>query len=353
MPSGSTASSEGREVVRRGAAALGVRQPVVQAGMGGVAGPRLAAAVSQAGGLGTVALYKSDAAQAEAAVRATAALTEGTFGVNVIPEVAGDLLEVQVQAAFGAADRPLVLNSYGLPPRRLVERLHRAGHRVLVQVGSVADTLAATDLGADVVALQGIEAGGHLLGDQPLADLLAAVCAAGPTVPLLVAGGIHDGAQVREWLSRGAAGVLCGTAFVVAAESAAHPDYKAAVVAAAAGDTVITDRFSIGWPGRRHRVLRSPVTDSPHPPSGRFIAWTTVMGGRRPIPCGSAAVATEETDGRVDHMARYAGVGSHAVTAVEPAATIVARLAPFAVAAAASDHVVEPSRAPLGEPGDL
>ncbi|MFH8728614.1 nitronate monooxygenase [Streptomyces termitum] len=317
----------GREAaLARGAAALGVAFPLVQAGMGGIAGPALAAAVADAGALGTVALYKAAPDEAAALVRDTAARTAGTFGVNVIPEVADQLLAGQIRAVLDAADRPLVLNSYGLPPAGLARLVTDAGHRLLVQTGTPEDAARADGLGAAALALQGTEAGGHHLGTLPLRTLLARTAAALPGRVLLAAGGLHDAADLAALLDAGASGCLCGTAFVAAAESAAHPAYKQALVTTGEDGTTITDRFTIGWPGRAHRVLRGPVTEAPEPPPARFIAWTTVADGRRrPVPLGSAAAPTTEAEGRVDDMARYAGLGTARITAVTPAAAVVAR----------------------------
>ncbi|MFF1799252.1 NAD(P)H-dependent flavin oxidoreductase, partial [Kitasatospora sp. NPDC058263] len=241
----------------------------------------------------------------------------------LIPEVSGRLLAEQIGALIEAADRQLVLNSYGLPPEAEARRVLDAGHRLVVQVGTPEDAAAAAALGAHAVVLQGTEAGGHHLGTRPLAELLAAY---DQEPPALVACAVTDGAGLLAALRAGASGALCGTVFVTTAESAAHDDYKTAVVAATGADTLITDRFSIGWPGRPHRVLRGPVTDSPEPPPATLIAWTTVMGVRRPVPRGSAAAPTVEAEGRIDAMARYAGLGSGRITAVEPAGRVVARL---------------------------
>ncbi|GIG56008.1 hypothetical protein Lfu02_03800 [Longispora fulva] len=312
-----------------GARALGVEFPLVQAGMGGIANPDLAVAVCEAGALGTIALYKLDAERSRDLVAETAERTGRAFGVNVIPEVAGEaLLRRQLDAALGGlpAGRTAVLNSYGLPPRWLAEALRGGPYRLLVQVGTADDAARATDLGCAVVALQGTEAGGHLLGRLTRSALLAETAGRGLGVPLLAAGGLSHGAELAAASQQGAAGWMCGTAFVAAVESGAHPRYKQALVAASPGDTVITDRFDIGWPGRRHRVLRGVVTDSPAPLPSSFIAWTTVAGGRQPVPRGSAAAPTAEAEGGVDEMARYAGTGCVAVTAVTGAARIVTDL---------------------------
>ncbi|MFJ9566073.1 NAD(P)H-dependent flavin oxidoreductase [Streptomyces fuscichromogenes] len=308
-------------------AGLPVAFPLVQAGMGGIATPQLAAAVSDAGALGTIALYKLSADSCRAAVLETATLTSRPFGVNVIPEVVGDpLLRAQVTAAANAMpdDRPMVLNSYGLPPSWLASELEGSRFTLMVQVGTPADAARAADLGARTVVLQGTEAGGHLLGQLPLTELLTKTRALNPPVHLVAAGGIEDGRRLCELGELGAEGWLLGTAFVAARESGAHELYKTALIDAdGAADTVVSDRFEIGWPGRRHRVLRSTVTDSPSPLPSQFIAWTSVAGRRHPVPRGSAAVPTTETTGRIDEMARYAGQGCGAVRAVLPAADIV------------------------------
>lgn len=325
------------EAAARGCRALGVDFPLVQAGMGGIAGPALAAAVSDAGALGTVALYRSDHGQAGALVAETARRTPRTFGVNVIPEVAGRLLPEQIRALLDTADRPLLLNSYGLPPQPQAAAVLGAGHRLLVQVGSVAEAATAAALGAHAVVLQGVEAGGHHLGDRPVGELLGELpgelpgelsgelSACGLEVPVLVAGAVATGGDLHSALCAGASGALCGTAFVATRESAAHAEYKRALIRAEGSDTVVSDRFSIGWPGRPHRVLRSPVTDAAEPLPAVFVAWTTVMGDRRPVPRGSAAAPTVEAEGAVAEMARYAGLGCGRVTAMEPAGQVVAR----------------------------
>lgn len=309
-----------------GAGALGVRFPLVQAGMGGVAGPRLAAAVSGAGALGTVALYRSRPADCARLVARTAALTDRPFAVGVVPEVAGPLLAEQLTAVLAAADRPLVLASFGPPPAGFATAAKSAGHRLLVQVGTVGEARAALRLGADVLALQGEEAGGRHLGGTAVRRLLAEVVAAGPRVPLLVAGGLHSGHQLRAAAAAGAHGAVAGTLFAAAAESDAHPDYRHALVAAGPGATVVTDRFALGWPGRRHRVLAGPVTDAERPPPAAVVGWLTQDGVRHPVPRGAATVPTVRVEGAVEEMARYAGTGCAGIRAVVPAARLVDRL---------------------------
>ncbi|MEU2234629.1 NAD(P)H-dependent flavin oxidoreductase [Streptomyces vietnamensis] len=309
-----------------GARALGVDFPVVQAGMGGVAGPALAAAVSEAGGLGTVACYRSAPGRVARLVRETARRTRRRYAVGLVPELMGARLAGQLAAALGAADRPLVVNSFGLPPADAAAAVRAAGHLLLVQVGSAAEAAAAARLGADVLALQGVAAGGRHLGGTTTRDLLARVRADGPHLPLLVAGGVADGRRLREAAAAGAHGALIGTLFVAAAESDAHPDYQRALAAARAEDTLVTDRFGLGWPGRPHRVLAGPVTSAADPPPRAVVAWLAEDGVRHPVVRGAATAPTVRTTGAIGHLAHYAGTGCGAVRAVRPAAELLARL---------------------------
>ncbi len=305
--------------------ALGVCVPIVQAGMGGLAGPQLAAAVSNAGALGTVGLYRDSADACRAAVETVQQLTTSSFGVNVIPEVAGlRLLDEQLTAILDSADRAVTVNFYGAPPDGVVERMRGAGHSVAVQLGSLAELL---DADADVLVVQGREAGGHHLGSEDVLGLVRAVVRARPDCPVLAAGGIADAAALRRAVEVGAGGAQVGTAFAATAESRAHSEYKQLLVRARAGDTCISERFDIGWSGRSHRVLRNAVTESRDPLGRRFVAVTRNAEGRKvPILRGSANVPTVDTAGDVQAMACYAGTGVDAVLDCPPAAEVVGRL---------------------------
>lgn len=307
------------------AAVFGTRSPIVQAGMGGIAGPELAVAVSNAGAVGTVGLYRLPAAACRSVVDAVQEATDKPFGVNVIPEVAGGrLLRDQIVAVLDIADRRISVNVYGLPPPDLVTTVRRHGHVVVVQAGTVPELL---DADADVLVVQGTEAGGHLLGQAPLLDLVHTVSVGRPDVPVLAAGGISGPRSLRAALVAGAWGAQVGTAFVVASESRAHPRYKELLVGASAKDTAVTDRFEHGWPGRRHRVLRNPVTEADGPPDPQFVAVDRDARGRRvPIVRGSANVPLDTTAGPVDEMALYAGVGVGDVTNLPQAVQVVGHL---------------------------
>ena len=146
------------------------------------------------------------------------------------------------------------------------------------QVGTVDEAKAAVDAGCRYVIAQGMEAGGHVRGHIPLAELLPAVRAA-VDVPVVAAGGIGDAAAVRAVLGLGADAVRVGTRFVATVESYAHPEYIAALVAADADDSVLTEAFGVGWPNAPHRVLRSAI-DSAAAAVSEILGENTSLGGK-------------------------------------------------------------------------
>src|SRR5690242_14979903 len=214
------------------AAAFDLRRlnvPVVQAGMGTVAGHELAAAVSESGGLGTIAGARADIAAEVAAARR---LTGRPIAVNLLlPFVRPGDIE-----AAAAADA--VVTFWG-EPRRL------AATTWIHQCGSVAEAKAAAAAGADAVIAQGVEAGGHVRGTTPALELLERIRAV-LAIPVLLAGGIVDKAGVGAALDAGAVAAVVGTRFLLSDESRAHPDYKRRCLAA--DTTVLTELFGLGWP---------------------------------------------------------------------------------------------------------
>lgn len=292
--------------------------------MGGVAGPDLAAAVSNAGCGGTLALYKLDGPAVADLVRATSALTARPFGVNLVPEVVSPRhLATQVEAALDASPHKTFFTFFGPPPDEIMARIRAAGRRTLVQVGTVAEADRAIASGVDACIAQGIEAGGHHLGFSSTRELTAKLRRRHPQVPLVASGGIESGAQLVKLERSGADACSCGTLFVAAAESNAHEDFKQRVVAAVAADTVITRTFAIGWPDRPHRVLRNRSVEERQTLDSSFIATTTIAGRRYPIPRFSAAVPTTQTEGKISEMALYCGISCEGIGAVRSVAEIV------------------------------
>jgi NAD(P)H-dependent flavin oxidoreductase YrpB (nitropropane dioxygenase family) len=235
---------------------LGVELPVVQAGMGGgISRHELAAAVSEAGGLGNIAVNGAEAIRRELA--AARALTGRPLAVNVLlPFARRDWFE-----AAGEAD--VVVTFWGEPRRR-------TGGVWLHQCGSVEEAQRAQAAGADGVIIQGVEAGGHVRGTTPALQLLAeARRALPPDYPMLLAGGIAERADARAALEGGATAAVAGTRFLLSEESRAHALYKERLLGA--DETILTDLFGAGWPAP-HRVIPNAATDHFLPRRSSFVA---------------------------------------------------------------------------------
>jgi NAD(P)H-dependent flavin oxidoreductase YrpB (nitropropane dioxygenase family) len=246
-----------KQQVARALALCGIEVPVYQAGLGGVAGPDLAAAVSQAGGLGHLGCIRRSAADIRLWIRETRKKTERPFGVNLVPPGGGpDGFEAQLSVVL--EERPKVLSLFWGDFSRTIPRARAAGIVTMVQVGSVAEARKAARDGADMVIAQGIEAGGHVRGNIGLMALLPAVIEAAAPLPVLAAGGIADANALDAVLHLGAAGAWVGTRFVASHESLAHDIYKQRLVAAGTDDTYHGHFYSYGWKlGTPYRAIRS------------------------------------------------------------------------------------------------
>ena len=290
---------------------VGCSRPIQLAAMGVVGTADLAAAVSDAGGLGMVP--GGDVEEAIANIRRR---TDAPFGVNfLVPFV----YRPAVEAASGRV--PVIEFFYGEPDADLIAGAKRGGSVVGWQVGSRTEAVAAVTAGCDYVIVQGIEAGGHVSGNKPLHELLLETTDL--DVPIVAAGGIGTAADVVAALRAGASAVRVGTRFLAAEESAAHPDYTDALISARADDTVLTRAFGVGWPDAPHRVLRSALEAAEA--LDRDVVATI---GRAEIPRFSVVPPTRDVVGAIGAMALYAGRSVEAVTKIQPAAEIVSELLP-------------------------
>jgi nitronate monooxygenase len=307
---------------------LGIEVPIVQAPMGGVAGPELAAAVSNAGGLGTLPLSWASPAEVTEAVEQTRALTQKPFATNFLfnsPQ------EDRVDAAL-AAGVPVVSLAWG-DPAALIPRIRDAGARVLASVGTAAEARQAAEAGADAIVAQGWEAGGHVWGTVATLALVPAVVDAVSPVPVIAAGGISDGRGLAAVLALGAAGAWLGTRFLAAEESSAHPDYRTRLFAASGEDTYYGLLFDVGWPDAPHRALRNSTVEEweragssapgERPGEGEPVA-TRANGGA--ISRYASATPAAGMEGDIEAMSMWAGQGVGLVTRTQPAADIVAEL---------------------------
>src|SRR5450631_2985126 len=232
---------------------LQVEHPVMLAGMGGVSYHRLVAAVSEAGGFGCLGADAMSPDQMVEEIRATKALTDRPFGVDLLTALPDQMLEsVDLLIAEGV---PVFVAALGVP-RDVIERCHRNQVLVVNMCGKVRHAIAAVEAGCDLVIAQGTEAGGHTgtVATMPLVPQI--VDAVGARVPVVAAGGIFDGRGLAAAIALGADGVWLGTRFIATPEARTVTGYKDALLRAHEDDTVI----SRGFTGKTLRALRNEWT---------------------------------------------------------------------------------------------
>ena len=306
---------------------LRIHIPILQAPPGSIAGPELAAVVSNAGGLGSMGLTWTDAESARRKVTQALSLTKRPFGVNFV--LAFEDLPLLPALEAGA---PLVTFSWGIPFEQT--RIARDfGARVGIQVGNVEQACKAAELEPDFLICQGIEAGGHVQSNLELFDYLRRTVDLCGSIPVIAAGGIADGLGIARAMALGAQGAMLGTRFVATVESLAHEEYKRQLLLADAGDTVFTRCFSDGWPNAPHRVLRNRTLtaweDAGRPPSGTRPGENDVTGFTE---SGIQIMRYEDTaprigmTGNVEEMALYSGTGVGSIDDLPRAGDLVARL---------------------------
>ena len=321
--------------------------PLVLAPMaGGPSTPELAAAVTDAGGLGTLAFGYLAVAEAASRLPAVRALTTGPVGVNLFvpgkpyadgaalaafrdrlaadPSLPGEPGEARYDDdAFDAKVALLVAEpvaavsfTFGLPPAPVVRALHKVGTEVWVTVTSAADATAATRAGADVLVAQGLEAGGHrgglvddLTGQLPLADLLPAVRQVSP-LPVVAAGAVARAEDAAAALSAGAAGVAAGTSFLDCPEAGTYPVHRA--VLRSGRPTRLTRAFT----GRTARGIETRfMVDHADAPA----AYPEVHHLTAPIRAAARAAGDPEP------VNLWAGT-AYGLARPEPAADVVGRI---------------------------
>ena len=299
------------ELTRR----LGLRCPIVSAPMGAVAGGRLAAAVSRAGGLGLIGPGYFGTEWIEAEFRAAAGERVG------IGFISWDLARAPERLAAALAHRPAaVMLSFG-DPEPFLSPIRGAGALVILQVQTIEAARRAAALGADLIVAQGTEAGGHG-AQRALFPLLPAVVDAVAPIPVLGAGGIADGRGLVAALALGAQGILVGTRFYAAEEALGIDAAKARLVSASGDATVRTRVFDIvrglPWPsGFSGRALRNAFTERWH---GREDAL-------RAAPPDEQRRYTEAAQaGDLNTALVWAGEGLDLVHDVRPAAAIIAEI---------------------------
>ena len=306
---------------------LGVKHPIMLAGMGGVSYAELAAAVSNAGGYGVLGMAGRGPDFIREQMRQVRKLTDKPFGVDLLAASPESLIEsVDVIIGEGASS---FVAGLGVP-MPILEKLKKAGLKVMVVCGAVKHAVKAEQAGCDAVICQGGEGVGHtgLVGTMPLvAQAVEAV-----KVPVVAAGGLYDGRGLAAALSLGAVGVWMGTRFIASVEAHAGQMYRDTIVEASDEDTVRTRCYS----GKPMRVKKNPYVEDwesrpqdikPFPFQAMHSSQAGVMGGI------GGQIEGLDADKSCFAMGQSAG----GVRDVLPAAEIVARI--LAEAEAAIDRV--------------
>ena len=337
---------------------LGIDFPIVQAPMAGVSTPRLAAAVSNAGALGSLGLGATNAARAQVTIDELQSLTDRPFNLNFFVHAAPQL-DLDREAAwlnalapsFDAADGqaptslttiyksfadddemldllvrtrvPVISFHFGLPSAEKIVALKATGSLLLASATNLSEALAIEAAGLDGIIAQGVEAGGHRgvfdphLPDEGLSTwVLTRLLVARTSLPVIAAGGIMDGAGIASVMSLGAVGAQLGTAFVPCPESSANEGYRKALLSDAALETRMTHALS----GRPARGLRNA-----------FMDWAddhshlTPPDYPRAYDAAKSLNAAAQAKGEYGFGAQWAGQGAPLARAM-PAAELVATL---------------------------
>lgn len=320
---------------------LQLELPIVQAPMGGsMSTPALAAAVANAGGLGSIGIRPPGAMRrAFSEARALAPGRPLAMGL-LIPFIRSTHVRLVIEARPEA-----VILMDGFAPK-VVAQLHDAGLLVIHQIGSRSDAQRALRDGADALIAQGVEAGGHVVADEPVASVFPQVREVAGDTPVLLAGGIATADDVRAALARGAAAVVVGTRYLLTRESGAHPAYQQRILGAQR--TLLTTLFGVGWT-LKHRVVPNAATDRYCDAKGNIAPWVrwiqrttepllqpfamveraghSAARTRNVLPLFTpAALEQGQSAAGVEHTALYAGETAARIHSIESAFEITRQL---------------------------
>ena len=309
---------------------LGIEFPIICAPMGFITGPELAAAVSNAGGLGIMSFSRNPPSSLRQEIRRLRSLTGKPFGVNLLLHY-----QVEEHVVVCLEEHVPILSFFWGNPSPFIERAHEVGVKVFHQVGSVKAAQRAVSVGVDVIIAQGVEAGGHVEGDVTTMAIVPRVVDAISPIPVVAAGGIADARGVVAALALGADGVALGSLFLATVESNAHPLYKKKVLEATEEDTVRTTLFGHGWPNAPHRTIRTAFVEewlgkeergNESRPDEPVIGETRIGGQPVPVVRFKGFPPSKDASGDIESMNLLAGQSVGLVSEIKPAATVVREL---------------------------
>jgi len=299
---------------------LGIQHPIVLGGMGSATSPKLVAAVSNAGGLGTLGTTALRGEQIVSAAKAIRELTDRPFGIN---HLVFRMQEADLAATLAA--RPdVVAFAWSRPEqdlRTFFARVHDEGIKVMYMAPTVYEATRAAEAGADVIIAQGSEGGGHV-GQMATMVIVPMVVSAVAPLPVLAAGGIADGRGLVAALGLGAEGAVLGTRFLATPEAPIHDNYKAAIVQSDGHDTLLTEIHDIAsgqiWPGAVGRVQRNAVIE-------RWTGREWALRQRQVEVARDIAAARKAGD--VQNATLMFGQDAGLIDAIAPAAEVVMTIA--------------------------
>jgi nitronate monooxygenase len=321
---------------------VGINLPIVQAPVGGITTPALAAAVSEAGGLGMLSITWRDPDALRILLRQTRALTSKPFAVNLVLE-----WDPAERLAIALEEGVRIISFFWGDPAPWVDQVHAAGGLVLHTAASAEEARRVADAGVDAVVAQGWEAGGHVWGEVSTLALVPRVVDAVVPVPVVAAGGIVDGRGLAAVLALGAGAAWMGTRFLLAEEAATHPVYREAVIAADETTTAYSSLFDGGWPDAPLRALRNSTwatwrAAGEPPPGARPGEGDVVATGEdgRAIERYSNDAPVAGASGDIAAMVLYAGQGVGLARRIQPAGEIVREVAEEAARVLAETRVM-------------
>jgi len=312
---------------------LGIKYPIMLAGMGSVSGAELVAAVSNAGGIGTLGGVTFELEGFKKEIREVKKLLKPgmPFGVDLlIPQIGGNARKTNHDYTHGKLPAmidiiieegvKLFVCAVGVPPQWAVDKMHAAGIVCMQMVGSPHHVKKALDVGMDMICAQGTEAGGHTgdIATLPLIPQCVDACKGrtnffGKPVPVVAAGGIYDGRGLSASLCLGAVGVWVGTRFIAADEANAGPVHQKRIIDCTSNDTTRIEAFT----GRPCRVLRTPYVKDWESKPGELKEF--LRQGRVPF----AEAVQAGTSRMSEFYPALMGQAAGAIKEVRPAEAIV------------------------------
>ena len=302
-----------------------LKVPIIQAPVGGVATPALAAAVSNSGGLGGLALSWAEAGQAKLIISKLHSLTDNPVYANFVLNFEPRALHQTLKSGIR-----IIQFSWGIPDQSTIDLVRSFDALIGIQVTDKQSALNAIAAGTDYLVCQGIEAGGHVQASKPLQAALKEVIDVAGHIPVFAAGGIASAADLYNCFNVGAKAIVMGTRFVASSESGAHQDYKIALTKSKSEDTALTVCMNKGWDSSLHRIIRNssfnnwesagcPVPGQ-RPGENDIIART---GTGNPIERYSFSAPTTQVTGEIEAMTQYAGTSVDKIDSVDSVAQII------------------------------